>query len=115
MFIGNTDNIGNTEKSFFLRLVNIENQITAGIQFRKNTSSSTSSEKVITNATIIDLVNNNLSDELIIKIINRSKVNFNLSVDSMIALAGQHVSSPVIKAMKQASKKQGTSTQKNSL
>jgi len=98
--------IFNPEKNFLVRLVDIENQITAWNQNKKNTSGTESSNKVITNATIIELVNNQLSDELIIKIINKSKVNFNLSIDSLISLSEQHVSSPVIKAMKIASKKQ---------
>lgn len=100
----------NAEKNFLIRLVDIENQITAGIKTRKNNSGTTSSEKVITNATIIDLVNKKVSDDLIINLINSSRVNFELCVDCMINLAGQNVSSPVIKAMKIAMRKQSTAT-----
>jgi hypothetical protein len=61
---------------------------------------------VLTNSKIIELVKNKLSDEIIISIINYSSVDFNLSVDSMIDLSNQQVSSKVILAMKQAMKRQ---------
>jgi hypothetical protein len=51
-------------------------------------------------------VKNELSDELIISIINHSEVDFNLNVDSMIDLSNQGVTSKVILAMKQAMKRQ---------
>jgi hypothetical protein len=66
--------------------------------------------QVLTNQNIIDLVENKLSDDLIVNIISHSKVNFNLSVDSMVELSNQQVSSKVIMAMKQAMKNQGTTT-----
>ncbi|MBN1789115.1 MAG: hypothetical protein JW830_01375 [Bacteroidales bacterium] len=62
--------------------------------------------EILTNASIIDLVRNQLSDDLIIHIISRSKVNFDLGVDAMIALSDQQVSSKVILAMKQAMRNQ---------
>lgn len=65
----------------------------------------------LTNATIISLVRDKLSDGVIISIINRSKVNFNLSVDSMVELSENNVSSDVIMAMKEAMKKQSAMTQ----
>jgi hypothetical protein len=61
---------------------------------------------VLTNATIVDLVKRQLSDEIIITIINHSVVDFNLSVESMIELSDQQVSSKVIMAMRQAMKRQ---------
>jgi hypothetical protein len=61
---------------------------------------------VLTNSKIIELVKSKLSDEIIISIINHSVVDFNLSVDAMIDLSNQQVSSKVILAMKQAMKRQ---------
>jgi hypothetical protein len=61
---------------------------------------------ILTNSSIIELVKNQLSDELIISIINRSNVDFNLGVDAMIDLSNQQVSSKVILAMKQAMSRQ---------
>ncbi len=62
--------------------------------------------EVLTNSSIITLVNDKLSDGVIINIISRSKVDFNLSVDSMIELSEKNVSSEVILAMKEAMKRQ---------
>lgn len=62
----------------------------------------------LTNQNVMDMVKNQLSDDLVINIINHSRVNFNLSVDSMVELANQQVSSKVIMAMKQAMKNQGS-------
>lgn len=62
-------------------------------------------DNILTNTTIIDLVKSNLSDGLIINLINRSVVDFNLSIDAMIYLSSQNVSSAVIVAMKNAMKR----------
>jgi len=62
--------------------------------------------EIITNAIIIGLVGDNLSDGIIINIINHSKVNFNLSVDSMLELSEKNVSSEVIMAMREAMRRQ---------
>ena len=95
----------NPEKKFLIRIVNIETQIEiAGKTFAVIKKSS----DILTNATIINLVNTKLSDNLIINIINRSNVNFDLSVNAMINLSNQHVSSAVIMAMKNAMKKKNS-------
>jgi hypothetical protein len=47
-----------------------------------------------------------MSDALIISIIRRSKADFNLSIDSMIDLSKEGVSSDVIMEMRQAMKRQ---------
>jgi len=60
--------------------------------------------EILTNSSIIKMVKSNLSDDLIINVINSSTVNFNTSIDSIISLSSQNVSSPVIKAMKNAMK-----------
>ena len=63
-------------------------------------------QPALTNSNIIALVNDKLSDGVIINIISRSKVDFNLSVDGMIDLSDKNVSSQVILAMKEAMKRQ---------
>ncbi len=105
----------NPEKKFLVRIVNMEHQLTEQFRFRDIISAIRQTKEPLTNTVVIDLASKKVPDEFIINLINTSKVNFNLSVDSLIALAGQHVSSPVIKAMKQVSKKQGTNSQNVSL
>lgn len=63
------------------------------------------SNDTLTNERVIEMVNLKLSEELIISIINHATVNFDLSVNAMIDLANKHVSSAVIKTMKNAMKK----------
>ena len=70
----------------------------------------TSFQETLTNKSIIELVIIGLSDKEIIERINRSKPNFNLSVDAMIELSNQQVSSEVIMAMKKAMKNRSTDT-----
>ena len=69
---------------------------------------------MLTNSTIINLVKEKLSDDLIINLINSSRVNFNVSVDSMIFLSNQNVSSAIIMTMKNAMKRQAGSVQNGS-
>jgi predicted nucleic acid-binding Zn-ribbon protein len=58
--------------------------------------------ETLTNSIIIKMVKAKLSDDLIIGEINGSKVNFNLSTDSIIFLSNANVSSSVLQAMKSA-------------
>ena len=58
--------------------------------------------ETLTNSTIIKMVKAKLSDDLIIDEINSSKVNFNVSIDSIKFLSNKNVSSRVIQAMKTA-------------
>ncbi|MDO9340507.1 MAG: hypothetical protein Q7T72_08280 [Bacteroidales bacterium] len=58
--------------------------------------------ETLTNSTIIKMVKAKLSDDLIIDEINSSKVNFNVSIDSIKFLSSENVSSRVIQAMKTA-------------
>lgn len=95
----------NPEKKFLIRIVGLEGKITSKIQELKNTQPEKSPDNILTNTTIIDLVKSNLSDGLIINLINRSVVDFNLSIDAMIYLSSQNVSSAVIVAMKNAMKR----------
>lgn len=70
----------------------------------------TSFQETLTNKSIIELVIIGLSDNQIVERINHSKPNFNLSVDAMIELSNQQVSSEVIMAMKKAMKNRSTDT-----
>jgi predicted nucleic acid-binding Zn-ribbon protein len=56
--------------------------------------------ETLTNSTIIKMVKAKLSDDLIIDQINSSKVNFNVSTDSVKYLSGNNVSNKVIQVMK---------------
>jgi predicted nucleic acid-binding Zn-ribbon protein len=58
--------------------------------------------ETLTNSIIIKMVKAKLSDDLIIGEINGSKVNFNLSTDSIRFLSNANVSSSVLQAMKSA-------------
>lgn len=95
----------NPEKQLLVRMAGLENQINTGLIASKTPVSSKTSTEILTNESIINLVKAELSDEFIIKIINKSEVNFNLSVDSMIELSDQKVSSAVIREMKNAMKR----------
>jgi len=95
----------NSEKKLLIRIVGLENKIALKIQELKIVEPETQADDVLTNATIIDLVKSKLSDELIINLIYRSKVDFNVNVDAMIYLSSQNVSSQVIMVMKNAMKK----------
>jgi hypothetical protein len=95
--------IFNPEKKFIVRITGLEGKIKLNPEELKN-SQAEKPTAVLTNATIIDLIKSKLSDDIIINIINRSKTNFNLDVDSLIFLSSQSVSSKVIMAMKNAMK-----------
>lgn len=99
----------NTDQKFLIRIKGIEKQIALMLKPTKIVPKEPSVKtEVLANVSVTNMVQNKLSDELIISIINRSKVNFDLSVNSMVYLAGQHVSSRVIMSMKQAMKNQST-------
>jgi len=68
--------------------------------------------KVLTNASVVDLVSNELSDNIIINIIRRAEVDFNLTTDAVIDLSGKGVSPEVIMEMRQAMKRQASEQQK---
>jgi hypothetical protein len=88
-----------------IRLTGIEDAIASKSVALKTPVNSKTTPTILTNESIINLVKAELSDEFIMKIINKSEVNFNLSVDSMIELSDQNVSSTVIKEMKNAMKR----------
>jgi hypothetical protein len=104
----------NPEKKFLIRLSGVENVITSKMQPVKSSANEKQKTDILTNSSIVNLVKTKLSDNLIITLINGSEVNFNLSVDSMIFLSNQNVSSAVIMSMKNAVKrKTGISTTGN--
>lgn len=95
----------NPERQLMVRMTGIEHELTTK-PLASNASATTKiPPAILTNESIINLVKAELSDEFIIKIINKSDADFNLSVDSMILLSDQNVSSAVIKEMKNAMKK----------
>ncbi len=102
--------IFNPERSLLLRITGIEAGMSLANEAKKNIPETKPLNQILTNETIANMAKSSLSDELIIDVINRSRVDFNLSVDAMVELSGQNVSSAVIMAMKQAMKKQSTKT-----
>jgi hypothetical protein len=97
------------EKKILVRMTGIESEVSLKIKELKSSSNIKQSADTLTNTNIINFVKEKLSDDSIINIISKSKVNFNLSVNSMISLSNQDVSSPVIQAMKNAMKNNNTS------
>jgi len=97
-------------KDFLIRIVGLE-KVLAGVQAAKVIGKAKPETEVLTNSNITDLVKSELADPLIIAIIRRSKVNFNLGVDAIIELSGQGVSSDVILEMKQAMGRQSSQIQ----
>ncbi|MDO9255827.1 MAG: hypothetical protein Q7U54_09975 [Bacteroidales bacterium] len=71
--------------------------------------------EVLTNTTIIKMVKGKLSDELIIDEINNSKVNFDLSSESITVLLNANVSEKVIQAMKAVNTIQNPGTPKETV
>jgi len=76
--------------------------LVSGFSFSQNAES-------LTNSSIIRLVKAKLSDDIILDMINSSKVNFQLSPDSIKILVRENVSSVVLEAMKTAYAKQSSS------
>jgi hypothetical protein len=98
-------------KKIMIRLAGSDDAIAATTEPEKIVPMPDQPVVVLTNSTIVELVKEQLSDEIIINIIEHSRVDFNLTVEAMIELSNQHVSSRVILAMKQAMKKQPSLTE----
>lgn len=94
-------------KKFLIRIAGIEKEL-AMAESKKPVDKAPAAVDILTNSTVTDLVRTELPDPLIIAIIKRSKVNFNLGVDDIIDLAGKGVSSDVIMEMRQAMKRQSS-------
>jgi hypothetical protein len=98
-------------KKIMIRLAGSDDAIAATTEPEKIVPMPDQPVEILTNSTIVELVKEQLSDEIIINIIEHSRVDFNLTVEAMIELSNQHVSSRVILAMKQAMKKQPSLTE----
>jgi hypothetical protein len=101
----------NPENKLLIRIVGLNEAITSKTGKPATTPLITQPEPALVNSNIIALVNDKLSDGVIINIINRSEVNFDLSVDAMIELSQKNVSSEIILAMKAAMKRQSAKTE----
>jgi len=94
------------ERKLIVRITGLDKKIASVMQAGSVEPVKSASAEVLTNESVMGLVEDKLSEGIIISIINRSKVNFDLGVNSMIELANKNVSSNVIMAMKEAMKKQ---------
>jgi hypothetical protein len=92
----------NPEKKFLIRIVGLKDIIASITQPMKPAANDKQKKETLTNSSIINMVKAKLPDDKIINMINSSKVDFNLSVDSIISLTNQDVSSAVITAMEHA-------------
>lgn len=92
--------IFDTQRSLLMRLTGIEAELA-----KKATPALQNVPAILTNENIIDFVKSGISDSQIIATIQQGKGRFDLSVDGMISLAEQRVSSAVIMEMKKAMKK----------
>lgn len=101
------------EKQLVIRMAGIEHVLASKTTPAGITSSAKQALEALNNESIINLVKEQLSDDLIIKIINKSETNFDVSINAMIELSSHNVSSAVISAMKTAMKKKNTGDQKN--
>lgn len=82
-------------------------QLTAPTENREEKTLNTTSPDILTNASVIRMVNAGLDENVIISLITRSKAHFNTSVDSMIYLSDQKVASRIIMAMRDAMRRAG--------
>lgn len=94
-------------KKFLLRIAGIEEEL-GKAQPYKPEETQKPQDGVLRNANISALAKSEMSDALIISIIRRSKTDFNLSIDSMIDLSAEGVSSDVIMEMRRAMKRQAS-------
>lgn len=110
-------------KKFLLRIAGIEEELGKAQPYKpeeiqkpqekqKPKEAQKPEDGVLRNANIIALAKSEMSDAIIISIIRRSKTDFNLSIDSMIDLSVEGVSSEVIMEMRQAVKRQASEQQK---
>lgn len=101
----------NPERKLLVRITGLDSKIESATQVPAVTPEKAAPVEVLTNESVIGFVRDKLPDGIIISIINRSKVSFDLGVDSMIELSNRNVSSNVIMAMKEAMKKQSEKKQ----
>jgi len=108
---GNGLMVFSPEEKILLRISGIEEQIANNTDLRTATEIKKTVD-ILINSTVIDLVNKKLSDALIIALIRRANVDFNLSTDAVIDLSGKGVSPEVIMEMRQAMKRQASEQKK---
>ncbi len=101
----------NPERKLLVRITGLDSKIESAAQVPAVIPEKAAPVEVLTNESVIGFVRDKLPDGIIINIINRSKVSFDLGVDSMIELSNRNVSSNVIMAMKEAMKKQSEKKQ----
>lgn len=89
----------NPDKNFIVRILGIEDDLAS----RKPSFEDNTGVK-LNNSAVITLVKAKVRDEEIINLIRNYPGNYNTSVDSMIYLSGQNVSSEVILAMRNAAR-----------
>lgn len=109
-FFGDGLMVFNPEEKSIIRIIGLEDEITAGTA-EKPVSESRQTVSVLKNSTVVDLVKNNLSDALIISLIRRAKADFTLTTDDVIDLSGKGVSPAVIMEMRQAMNRQASEIQ----
>ena len=108
---GNGLMVFSPEEKILLRIIGLEEQIANNTDLKTATEIKKTVD-VLTNSTVIDLVNKKLSDALIIALITHAKVDFNLTTDAVIELSNNGVSPEVIMEMRQAMKRQASGQQK---
>ncbi|HNW97697.1 MAG TPA: hypothetical protein PKK00_04710 [Bacteroidales bacterium] len=89
----------NPTQKFLIRILGLENTLAP---ITKKSIVKKKSDVLLTNESIIKMVNDKIPEEQIIKAINNSNANFKLDVNSVINLSKQNVSSAVIEAMGKA-------------
>lgn len=95
--------IFNHRQKYIIRVSGMENAIT-NAEVKKPEKPKETTKETLTNTSIINLVNAGIKDDLIVNLINSSPVDFDVSVDGIIYLSNQKVSSVVISAMVDAMK-----------
>lgn len=92
-------------KNLLMRMAGIDNDLAENALAVKAAPAGKKAADTLTNLSIINMVEANLTDDFIINLINKSQVNFQVNVDAMIELSAHNVSSAVISAMKIAMRK----------
>jgi len=111
-FFNNGLIVFNPEKIVLVRILGLEKEI-ARVKEQKPKKEVKVEKNMLTNEKIIAMVQAKVSDQFIIDLIGVSETHFDLSVDSMVALSNQNVSSAVIMAMRNAMKKKNDNNQQN--
>ena len=98
------------EKKFLVRIAGIEEEL-RNLKKEKPAEVKELPSKILSNAKIAEMVKAGMSDALIITVIKKSAVDFDTSINGMISLTQQGVSSAVIMEMRKAMQERGENTQ----